>query len=74
MMIDKAFISVEYNNPISVLFIQDIMNCEKSYDSLPNFTAADCKLFSLCRNWESLFGTVADCSCTIMRPQTTRDD
>ena len=25
------------------LFLQDIMNSEKSYDSLPNFTAADCE-------------------------------
>ena len=24
-------------------FKKDIMNSEKSYDSLPNFTAADCK-------------------------------
>lgn len=28
--------------------MSDIMTQEKSYDSLPNFTAADCKLFSLC--------------------------
>ena len=27
--------------------MQDIMGQEKSYDSLPNFTAADCELF----NW-----------------------
>lgn len=25
------------------LHLQDIMNSEKSYDSLPNFTAADCE-------------------------------
>lgn len=28
--------------------MSDIMTQEKSYDSLPNFTAADCKLFLLC--------------------------
>lgn len=26
-----------------LLHLQDIMNSEKSYDSLPNFTAADCE-------------------------------
>lgn len=26
--------------------LKDIMNSEKSYDSLPNFTAADCKYCS----------------------------
>ena len=29
-----------FNSPLS---LQDIMNSEKSYDSLPNFTAADCE-------------------------------
>uniref|UniRef100_A0A673KJQ7 Protein FAM91A1-like n=1 Tax=Sinocyclocheilus rhinocerous TaxID=307959 RepID=A0A673KJQ7_9TELE len=38
-----------------ISIMEDIMNSEKSYDSLPNFTAADCKLFSLCQSWESLF-------------------
>lgn len=28
---------------IYFFFEKDIMNSEKSYDSLPNFTAADCK-------------------------------
>lgn len=27
--------------------LQDIMNSEKSYDSLPNFTAADCEFHLL---------------------------
>lgn len=27
--------------------LQDIMNSEKSYDSLPNFTAADCEFDSI---------------------------
>ncbi|MEQ2198974.1 hypothetical protein XENOCAPTIV_021813, partial [Xenoophorus captivus] len=27
--------------------MEDIMNSEKSYDSLPNFTAADCEFFVL---------------------------
>lgn len=27
--------------------LQDIMNSEKSYDSLPNFTAADCEFLPL---------------------------
>lgn len=48
------------------------MNCEKSYDSLPNFTAADCKC-SPCLSRDSLFASVADCSCTITRPQATGD-
>ncbi|XP_072303558.1 protein FAM91A1 isoform X2 [Eucyclogobius newberryi] len=31
--------------------MEDIMNCEKSYDSLPNFTAADClRLLGIGRN------------------------
>uniref|UniRef100_A0A8B9K3I0 Family with sequence similarity 91 member A1 n=1 Tax=Astyanax mexicanus TaxID=7994 RepID=A0A8B9K3I0_ASTMX len=30
-----------------ISIMEDIMNCEKSYDSLPNFTAADCK-FCIC--------------------------
>lgn len=29
--------------PLLVPHLQDIMNSEKSYDSLPNFTAADCE-------------------------------
>lgn len=31
--------------PFFFLHLQDIMNSEKSYDSLPNFTAADCEFF-----------------------------
>ena len=30
-----------------LLHLQDIMNSEKSYDSLPNFTAADCEFLLL---------------------------
>lgn len=40
----------EFNSALSCflsfsffLHLQDIMNSEKSYDSLPNFTAADCE-------------------------------
>jgi hypothetical protein len=30
--------------------MENIMEQEKSYDSLPNFTAADCKLYLSCRS------------------------
>ncbi len=73
-IVSLDFSCLQVHDPISFPFIQDIMNCEKSYDSLPNFTAADCKLFSLCQSWESLFVTVADCSCTITRPRASRDE
>uniref|UniRef100_A0AAR2KN50 Protein FAM91A1 n=1 Tax=Pygocentrus nattereri TaxID=42514 RepID=A0AAR2KN50_PYGNA len=34
-----------------ISIMEDIMNCEKSYDSLPNFTAADClRLLGIGRN------------------------
>lgn len=37
------FLSMDILHLKFFFFKKDIMNSEKSYDSLPNFTAADCK-------------------------------
>ena len=43
--------------------MEEIMTQEKSYDALPNFTAADCEGCSLCSHIEMLLSLSASLEC-----------
>ncbi|KAG5264528.1 hypothetical protein AALO_G00255230 [Alosa alosa] len=54
--------------------MEDIMNCEKSYDSLPNFTAADClRLMGIGRNQYIDLMNQCRSSKKFFRRKTARD-
>uniref|UniRef100_A0A8C2E7Q0 Family with sequence similarity 91 member A1 n=1 Tax=Cyprinus carpio TaxID=7962 RepID=A0A8C2E7Q0_CYPCA len=57
-----------------ISIMEDIMNCEKSYDSLPNFTAADClRLLGIGRNQYIDLMNQCRSSKKFFRRKTARD-